>query len=81
MDYSTISYHIKIILCVYLCVLNKIERAMEYVFIHSNDMLANVDQLLLRMIFLYISLEKFKIIIQKRQLEYFETHHLGQRFT
>lgn len=71
MDYSTISYHIKIILCVYLCVLNKIEREMEYVSIHSNDMLANVTNLL-RMIFLYISLsEKFKIIIQKRQLEYF----------
>ena len=54
---------------------------MEYVFIHSNDMLANVDQLLLRMIFLYTSVENFKIIIQKRQLEYFANHHLGQRFT
>ena len=56
-------------------------REMEYAFIHSNDMLANVDQLLLRMIFLYESVEKFKIIIQKRQLEYFVTHYLGQHFT
>ena len=54
---------------------------MEYVFIHSNDMLADVHQVLLRVIFLYISVEKFKIIIQKRQLEYFVTHHLGPCFT